>query len=101
MATDADFHAAGDGKLGGVVRPHDGNCYLDRISDQLYAYTHSNEFDYPSVHQINDYLVMNDIVALFAVTNRAEYDRLVSNETVFLIYILPLNDSNYIYLLHL
>ena len=82
MATDADFHGAGDGKLGGIVRPHDGECHLMREMDQLFAYTEAGEFDYPSVYQINDNLVKNDIVPLFAVTNRGEYDRLVSNDTV-------------------
>ena len=82
MATDADFHSAGDGKLGGVVRPHDGQCHLTKVMDQLFIYTEAGEYDYPSVYQINDNLVKNDIVPLFAVTNRAEYDRLVSNDTV-------------------
>ena len=82
MATDADFHIAGDGRLGGVVRPHDGQCYLEKETDELFIYTKAEEFDYPSVFQINDKLVQNDIVPLFAVTDREEYDRLVSNDTV-------------------
>lgn len=82
MATDADFHVAGDGKLGGVVRPHDGQCHLQRVFDQLFTYIESGEYDYPSLYQINDNLVKENIVPLFAVTNRGEYDRLVSNDTV-------------------
>ena len=93
MATDADFHVAGDGRLGGVVRPHDGKCYLEKETDKLFTYTKSKEFDYPSVFQINDNLIKNDIVPLFAVTDRQQYDRLVSNDTVSIFYL-----DMYIYL---
>ena len=84
MATDADFHSAGDGKLGGVVRPNEGICYLYPDIDASFTYTEAREFDYPSVYQINDILVRNNIVPLFAVTRstRPNYDRLVSNDTV-------------------
>ncbi|KAI6650071.1 Integrin beta-PS isoform X1 [Oopsacas minuta] len=94
MATDADFHVAGDGKLGGVVRPHDGECHLRREIDQLFTYIQSGEYDYPSLYQINDNLVKEDIVPLFAVTNREEYDRLVSNDTVSFVLITILFNSD-------
>ena len=29
FSTDAGFHYAGDGKLGGIVKPNDGKCHLD------------------------------------------------------------------------
>lgn len=29
FSTDAGFHFAGDGKLGGIVLPNDGQCHLD------------------------------------------------------------------------
>ena len=29
FSTDAGFHYAGDGKLGGIVKPNDGNCHLN------------------------------------------------------------------------
>ena len=29
FSTDAGFHYAGDGKLGGIVKPNDGSCHLD------------------------------------------------------------------------
>ena len=86
MVTDADFHSAGDGRLGGVVRPNDGTCYLEKGSGQLFTYTKAEEFDYPSVFQINDNLIKNDIVPLFAVTDRQQYDRLVSNDSVCIIH---------------
>lgn len=45
FSTDAGFHYAGDGKLGGIVKPNDGECHLDR--DGLY--TESITQDYPSI----------------------------------------------------
>lgn len=29
FSTDAGFHFAGDGKLGGIVLPNDGKCHLE------------------------------------------------------------------------
>ena len=40
----------GDGKLGGIVKPNDGLCHLDR--NMPATYTHSTEQDYPSVSQV-------------------------------------------------
>nr|AXE40322.1 integrin beta 1 [Gobiocypris rarus] len=39
FSTDAGFHFAGDGKLGGIVRPNDGKCHLANN-----MYTMSNYF---------------------------------------------------------
>lgn len=49
FSTDASFHYAGDGKLGGIVKPNDGCCHLDKTG----LYTHSTLQDYPSISQIN------------------------------------------------
>ena len=49
FSTDAGFHYAGDGKLGGIVKPNDGICHLDAKG----TYTHSVLQDYPSVSHIN------------------------------------------------
>merc|ERR1719297_174751 len=49
FSTDAGFHYAGDGKLGGIVTPNDGQCHMDGKG----VYTHSTLQDYPSVSQIN------------------------------------------------
>ncbi|XP_037934909.1 integrin beta-PS-like isoform X1 [Teleopsis dalmanni] len=64
FSTDAGFHYAGDGKLGGVIAPNDGECHLDR--DGLY--THSVIQDYPSISQINHKVKQNAINVIFAVT---------------------------------
>lgn len=64
FSTDAGFHYAGDGKLGGVITPNDGECHLN--SNGLY--THSDIQDYPSISQINQKVKQNAINIIFAVT---------------------------------
>ncbi|XP_046678492.1 LOW QUALITY PROTEIN: integrin beta-PS-like [Homalodisca vitripennis] len=65
FSTDAAFHYAGDGKLGGIVKPNDGLCHLDGEG----TYTHSTLQDYPSIAQINHKVKQNAINVLFAVTS--------------------------------
>lgn len=64
FSTDAGFHYAGDGKLGGVIKPNDGACHM---RDNLY--THSSVQDYPSISQINLKVKENAINIIFAVTS--------------------------------
>ncbi|XP_055842893.1 integrin beta-PS isoform X1 [Episyrphus balteatus] len=64
FSTDAGFHYAGDGKLGGVIEPNDGQCHLDSSG----LYTHSTIQDYPSISQINHHVKKNSINVIFAVT---------------------------------
>lgn len=64
FSTDAGFHYAGDGKLGGVIKPNDGQCHLDAAG----RYTHSKTQDYPSISQINLKVKQNAINLIFAVT---------------------------------
>ncbi|KAL5278574.1 ITGB1 family protein [Megaselia abdita] len=63
FSTDAGFHYAGDGKLGGVIAPNDGECHLDNG-----VYTHSSIQDYPSISQINHKVIEQSINVIFAVT---------------------------------
>ncbi|XP_017769953.1 PREDICTED: integrin beta-PS-like isoform X2 [Nicrophorus vespilloides] len=63
FSTDAGFHYAGDGKLGGIVKPNDGMCHLENG-----LYTHSSLQDYPSISQINLKVKQNAINLIFAVT---------------------------------
>uniref|UniRef100_A0A672HIP5 Integrin beta n=1 Tax=Salarias fasciatus TaxID=181472 RepID=A0A672HIP5_SALFA len=63
FSTDAGFHFAGDGKLGGVVLPNDGLCHL-----QGNEYTRGNSQDYPSVGHIAETLRRKNIQTIFAVT---------------------------------
>nr|XP_025035663.1 integrin beta-2 [Pelodiscus sinensis] len=64
-ATDDGFHFAGDGKLGAILTPSDGECHLEEN-----MYKKSNDFDYPSVGQLVQKLAENNIQPIFAVTSR-------------------------------
>lgn len=68
FSTDAGFHYAGDGKLGGVIKPNDGECHM-----QDNMYTHSTIQDYPSVAQINWKVKESSINMIFAVTAQQEH----------------------------
>ncbi|KAJ0180473.1 hypothetical protein K1T71_003877 [Dendrolimus kikuchii] len=63
FSTDAGFHYAGDGKLGGIVQPNDGECHMENNQ-----YTHSTLQDYPSISQINLKVKKHAINVIFAVT---------------------------------
>nr|XP_014350673.1 PREDICTED: integrin beta-7 isoform X1 [Latimeria chalumnae] len=63
-ATDDTFHAAGDGKLGGIYRPNDGRCHLNSEGE----YSQSNVYDYPSVGHLVHALSAANIQPIFAVT---------------------------------
>lgn len=65
FSTDAGFHYAGDGKLGGVITPNDGYCHM---RDKMY--THSELQDYPSISQINLKVKEHKINVIFAVTSQ-------------------------------
>ncbi|KAJ8985291.1 hypothetical protein NQ317_007078 [Molorchus minor] len=65
FSTDASFHYAGDGKLGGIVKPNDGECHMDNNG----YYSQSIYQDYPSIEQINLSIRKKSINAIFAVTN--------------------------------
>ncbi|EDO45831.1 predicted protein, partial [Nematostella vectensis] len=64
FVTDAPFHLAGDGKLGGIVTPNDGQCHLSNSG----VYTKSDELDYPSIAQLHEKLLQKQIQPIFAVT---------------------------------
>ncbi|XP_063692682.1 integrin beta pat-3-like isoform X2 [Bolinopsis microptera] len=63
FATDAVFHVAGDGKLAGIVEPNEGTCGMSNNK-----YTRSLNQDYPSIGQLNDVLIKNQVIPIFAVT---------------------------------
>nr|XP_016942202.1 integrin beta-PS isoform X1 [Drosophila suzukii]XP_036675853.1 integrin beta-PS isoform X1 [Drosophila suzukii]XP_036675854.1 integrin beta-PS isoform X1 [Drosophila suzukii] len=77
FSTDAGFHYAGDGKLGGVIAPNDGECHLNNRGE----YTHSIYQDYPSISQINQKVKDNAINIIFAVTANqlSVYEKLVQH----------------------
>lgn len=61
LSTDADFHIAGDGKLGGIIERNDAKCHL--IDNE---YKENLKYDYPSVSQLNYVAKKNDIFLIFA-----------------------------------
>ncbi|XP_074658572.1 integrin beta pat-3-like [Tubulanus polymorphus] len=64
FSTDSGFHTAGDGKLGGIVKPNDGQCHLDNQG----VYTESIHQDYPSISQISSKVMEDNVNMIFAVT---------------------------------
>ncbi|XP_064401287.1 integrin beta-1-like [Halichondria panicea] len=76
--TDAGFHIAGDGKLGGIVLPHDGKCRMNGTRAPL-DYNDWITLDYPSVGQVAQALRDNGIIPIFAAEARAlpAYEALV------------------------
>lgn len=64
FSSDSGFHYAGDGKLGGIVKPNDGHCHLDRDG----YYTESVHQDYPSLSQLNQKIIEHRMNLIFAVT---------------------------------
>ncbi|XP_062893542.1 integrin beta-7-like [Mobula hypostoma] len=62
--SDATFHSAGDGRLGGIFLPNDARCHLDKTG----LYADSNLYDYPSVGQLVQTLSKHNIQPIFAVT---------------------------------
>uniref|UniRef100_A0A671PLN6 Integrin beta n=1 Tax=Sinocyclocheilus anshuiensis TaxID=1608454 RepID=A0A671PLN6_9TELE len=66
FATDDIPHLALDGKLGGLVHPHDGQCHLNDKNE----YSAANKMDYPSLALLGEKLAENNIFLIFAVTKR-------------------------------
>ncbi|XP_067299830.1 integrin beta-5 isoform X1 [Pseudorasbora parva] len=66
FATDDVPHLALDGKLGGLVQPHDGQCHLNDKNE----YSDSTKMDYPSLALLGEKLAENNIFLIFAVTKR-------------------------------
>ncbi|XP_069577117.1 integrin beta-5 [Brachyistius frenatus] len=66
FATDDVPHLALDGRLGGLVQPHDGRCHLNDNSE----YSASTKMDYPSLALLGEKLAENNIFLIFAVTKR-------------------------------
>ncbi|XP_008290936.1 integrin beta-1-like [Stegastes partitus] len=68
FSTDAGFHFAGDGKLGGIVLPNDGKCHLEEN-----VYTRGNAQDYPSPAHVAEALRRKNIQIIFAVTEEVTH----------------------------
>ncbi|XP_053327069.1 integrin beta-5 isoform X1 [Spea bombifrons] len=64
ITTDDVPHIALDGKLAGLVHPHDGQCHLNADNE----YGASTQLDYPSLALLGEKLSENNIHLIFAVT---------------------------------
>uniref|UniRef100_A0A4W6F1B4 Integrin beta n=1 Tax=Lates calcarifer TaxID=8187 RepID=A0A4W6F1B4_LATCA len=61
FATDDVPHLALDGRLGGLVQPHDGMCHLNDKNE----YSASTKMDYPSLALLGEKLAENNIFLIF------------------------------------
>ena len=66
-SSDATFHVAGDGKLGGILEPNDMKCHTEGERNKE-LYVDANKYDYPSIGQIIDAVTREQILVIFAVT---------------------------------
>ncbi|RLW04896.1 hypothetical protein DV515_00005515 [Chloebia gouldiae] len=83
FVSDADSHFGMDSKLAGIVIPNDGNCHLDHNNE----YSMSTVQEYPTIGQLIDKLVQNNVLLIFAVTNEQvhlyeNYAKLIPGATV-------------------
>lgn len=83
FVSDADSHFGMDSKMAGIVIPNDGQCHLDGNNE----YSMSTFFEYPTLGQLMDKLVENNILLIFAVTepqmsNYKNYANLIPGATV-------------------
>nr|XP_033802460.1 integrin beta-6 [Geotrypetes seraphini]XP_033802461.1 integrin beta-6 [Geotrypetes seraphini]XP_033802463.1 integrin beta-6 [Geotrypetes seraphini] len=69
FVSDEDSHFGMDSKLAGIVIPNDGLCHLDSNNE----YSMSTVLEYPTIGQLIDKLVENNILLIFAVTQEKAY----------------------------
>ena len=67
ITTDDLFHYSGDGLLGGFPKPNDGKCHMTSN-----VYNAWDKYDYPSLSQVREMLLDNDMVPIFATTGNAD-----------------------------
>lgn len=83
FVSDADSHFGMDSKMAGIVVPNDGQCHLDVNNE----YSMSTVQEYPTLGQLIDKVVENNILLIFAVTedqkhNYKNYANLIPGATV-------------------
>ncbi|XP_034051122.1 integrin beta-6 [Thalassophryne amazonica] len=83
FVSDADSHFGMDSKMAGIVIPNDGQCHLDTNNE----YSMSTVQEYPTLGQLIDKVVENNILLIFAVTenrkhNYEKYANLIPGATV-------------------
>lgn len=83
FVSDADSHFGMDSRMAGIVIPNDGQCHLDANNE----YSKSTVQEYPTLGQLVDKVVENNILLIFAVTeeqkhNYKNYANLIPGATV-------------------
>ncbi|CAB1458070.1 unnamed protein product [Pleuronectes platessa] len=83
FVSDADSHFGMDSKMAGIVIPNDGQCHLDVNNE----YSMSTVQEYPTLGQLIDKVMENNILLIFAVTkeqthNYKNYADLIPGATV-------------------
>ncbi|KAI4464729.1 integrin beta subunit [Holotrichia oblita] len=71
FSTDATYHFAGDGKLGGLYEPNDMQCHLETNGHLTLL-----DQDYPSVGQLEYIIKQNDMHLIFAIADNAKYENI-------------------------
>uniref|UniRef100_A0A665WSQ3 Integrin beta n=1 Tax=Echeneis naucrates TaxID=173247 RepID=A0A665WSQ3_ECHNA len=69
FVSDADSHFGMDSKMAGIVIPNDGQCHLDVNNE----YSMSTVQEYPTLGQLIDKVVENNILLVFAVTEEQKH----------------------------
>ncbi|XP_075803400.1 integrin beta-8 isoform X2 [Microtus pennsylvanicus] len=79
VMTDQTSHLALDSKLAGIVVPNDGNCHLKNN-----VYVKSTTMEHPSLGQLSEKLIDNNINVIFAVQGKQFhwYKKLISEVKV-------------------
>uniref|UniRef100_A0A671PSD3 Integrin beta n=1 Tax=Sinocyclocheilus anshuiensis TaxID=1608454 RepID=A0A671PSD3_9TELE len=77
FVSDADSHFGMDSKMSGIVVPNDGECHLDDNNE----YSMTAHLEYPTLGQLVDKLVENNILLIFAVTDNQRQNYEVRKES--------------------
>ncbi|XP_033096130.1 integrin beta-1-like [Anneissia japonica] len=76
--SDAGLHIALDGKLGGITKPNDGMCHVNKEG----FYESSLDVDFPSLGQLHEMMLQRNIIPVFAIarqTSEKHYQNLVKD----------------------
>ncbi|XP_076159868.1 integrin beta-6 [Alosa pseudoharengus] len=83
FVSDDDSHFGMDSKMAGIVLPNDGQCHLDSNNE----YSMAAQLEYPTLGQLIEKVVENNILLIFAVTDKVKqnyehYANLIPGATV-------------------
>ncbi|KAG7255488.1 hypothetical protein CRUP_008139, partial [Coryphaenoides rupestris] len=94
--SDDTFHIAGDGRLAGIYKPHDGQCHLNQS-----GFYDGTKFDYPSIGHLARVLTANNIQLIFAVTKNisSAYEELRKMIPQSVVGVLESDSSNVVQLI--